>query len=375
MSTLQKDQQLRVKSFFAASIQEAMAEARRELGPDALLLNSREAPPEARHLGEYEIVFAGSAAPLSNPPAGLNEPTVADLCDRVDEIRELLTRCPPGIGVAQSRTAAIHDALVDAGIDAALAQEIEADVRQRIHKRSVPEIGRPRPLPEFAPELLVSETISELNSRFDVKPEIGRITALVGPPGCGKTTALVKLAVVHGLMAGRPVRIFSADNQRIAAVEQLRTYAAILGVPFEAVDGAAALAHAIDAAPSQALLLIDTPGYSAAMLQDVGSELAGFLSSRQDIDIHLVLTASMRQADLRRTTDLFEVFNFSSLLFTKLDETTSYAGILCESARRKRPLSFFCHGQSIPEDIEPASKQRVIDSLVRQLPEALQAAA
>src|SRR5262249_24352936 len=63
-----------------------------ELGPDALLLNSREAPPEARHLGESEIVFAGSAAPLSNPRAGVNEPTVADLCDRVDEIRELLTR-------------------------------------------------------------------------------------------------------------------------------------------------------------------------------------------------------------------------------------------------------------------------------------------
>jgi len=92
-----------------------------------------------------------------------------------------------------------------------------------------------------------------------VAPEIGRVTALIGPPGCGKTTTLVKLAVSQGLARGRAVRLISADTQRIGAAEQLRTYAAILGAPFEAVESAAALAQAIQSAPSSALVLIDTP--------------------------------------------------------------------------------------------------------------------
>ena len=98
-------------------------------------------------------------------------------------------------------------------------------------------------------------------ARFEVQSGIGRVTALVGPPGTGKTTTLVKLAVVEGLRAGRSVRLISADTQRIGGADQLRTFATILGVPFQAVDSSSALAQAIDAAASADIVLIDTPGY------------------------------------------------------------------------------------------------------------------
>jgi flagellar biosynthesis protein FlhF len=100
-------------------------------------------------------------------------------------------------------------------------------------------------------------------------------------------------------------------------------------------------------------------------------DLAAFLTRRQDIDTHLVLTASMRPDDLHRLADRYAAFSPAKLLFTKLDETTSTAAILCEAAARQLPLSFFSDGLLIPEDIKPASKERIISPLVRHLPDGL----
>jgi flagellar biosynthesis protein FlhF len=146
-------------------------------------------------------------------------------------------------------------------------------------------------------------------------------------------------------------------------------------VPFQAVESPAALAQAVDYAPANTLLFIDTPGYSANLFRDLGRDLAALLARRQDIDTHLVLTASMSSDALRRAADLYGAFGPSKLLFTRLDEATSYATILCEAARRQLPLSFFGTGQSIPEDLEPATIERIGESMVRQLPKVMQAIA
>jgi flagellar biosynthesis protein FlhF len=377
MPTLENAKPIHVKSFFAASIQEAMDQAQQELGPDALLLNSRQAPPEAAHLGIYEVVFgSGPSGPAAAAPAAPVEIAgVEDLRLRMDEIRDLLARVTPSLAYARGQQTVVERSLVEAGVDIELAREIEESVRQRLSKRSVLEIGRPRGGQGWDPNSLVTETVAEISERCEIMPEIGRITAVVGPPGSGKTTTLVKLAVAQGLTLGRSVRLISTDTQRIGGAEQLQTYAEILGVPFQAVETAAALGRVLDSAPPEALLLIDTPGYSAAMLQDLGAGMAAFFSSRQDIDTHLILTASMRREDLRSAADRFAAFAPSKLLFTKLDETNSFGAMFSESVRLRKPLSFFCNGQSVPEDLAPADKDRITASLVTQLPEALRAVA
>lgn len=374
MPTTDDYSQLYVKSYFSASVEEAMELARTELGPEALLLNTREAPPEARHLGECEVVFGVRpvGAPASRAAEAVIDP-IADLRQRMEQLRELVTRVIQPAGRCPEGGAFVEEALVRAGVTRTLASEIDTAVEQRLRGRSVVHIGLQRPMPNA--EDLVRETVAELQSRFEVSPEIGRITALVGPAGAGKTSAVVKLAVAHGLAARRPVRLLSIDHYRIAAADQLRTYAAILGVPFVLAETTTMLAQAIDTAPPETLLLVDTPGFTRTSIEESGEDLPAFLRSRQDIDTHLVLTACMRHADLQRTVEVFKAFRPAKLLFTHLDETDSTASVFCEAARTRLPLSFFSTGQLIPEEVAPAAKDFVTDFLVRELPQALEAVA
>lgn len=379
--TTTEQSQIHVKSYFASTIPDAIETARDELGADALFLNSRPAPPEALHLGAVEVVFGVYAdkRPAELPPAP--SASVDDLRQKVDEIRTLLIRSSAA-PASRNRARLVEQALLDAGLAPAIAAEIEESVKIRLNRRPVPEISRARKLQArgrklhgLDPESIVQETMEEIESRFEVKPELGRITALAGPPGTGKTTTLVKLAVAEGLLKRRPVRLISADSERIGAAEQLRIYAAILGVPFETVEATAGLAQAIDRVPEGHLVLIDTPGLSPALFESVGMELAAFLARRQDIDTHLVLTASTRQSDLEATVKRFEVFQPSALIFTRLDEADGTGAVASEAIRSGKPVSWLGAGQLIPEDIEPASKCRIAGSLVRELPGVLRSAA
>jgi flagellar biosynthesis protein FlhF len=371
-----------VKSFFAKSIQDAMAQAREAMGPDALLLDTKAAPPEARHLGQYEVVFGEYADPPAEPEAAggltLAPDALAKMRHSVEEIRDLLghvTADPQPASASQRGPAWVAAALVKSGVEPALASDIGESVKKRMTRRAVMDISRACMVTDWDDASLLLETRAEIAARCPVLPEIGKVTALVGPPGAGKTTTLIKLAVSRGLAAGKAVRLVSIDTHRIGGAAQLETYAAILEVPFQAVDTPEALAQAIDFAPDNTILLIDTPGYSASLLAELGSGLASLLARRQEIDTHLVLTASMRPEALRQAADLYGAFRPSKLLFTHLDEATSYASMFCEAARRELPLSFFATGQSVPEDLEPAEVRGIVDSLVWQLPNTLQATA
>jgi flagellar biosynthesis protein FlhF len=373
MPAADQSSRLYIKSYFANSMDEALELARLELGSDALLMNEREAPPEARHLGAYEVVFGVRPDTLPAAVQGPDDP-MGDLRQRIEELREMVSRLRPLSG-SRAADSVVASQLFKAGVDEDLAADVDFAVQQRIRSTGVVSIGRLKHGTMPNTEEVLQETVAELESRIHVAPGVGRVCALVGPPGTGKTSTVVKLAISQGLMTGRQVRLLSIDQYRIGAAEHLRAYATIIGVPFVLVECTSELAKAIESAPKEALLLIDTPGHTAVSLQESGAELASFLRCRQDIDTHLVLTASMRQYDLRRTVDRFLAFGPSKLLFTHLDETDSTGSIYSEAARTGKPISFFSTGQLIPEDLEAAGIGRVTSPLVRELPQAMEAVA
>jgi flagellar biosynthesis protein FlhF len=111
------------------------------------------------------------------------------------------------------------------------------------------------------------------------------------------------------------------------------------------------------------LILIDTPGHGFNDLAEA-ADLARYLAGRPDIETHLVLSASMKSADLTRVVDRFEIFRPQRLLFTKLDETETFGPILNEAARSGKPVSFLTAGQRVPEDLEPATQERIVNLIL-----------
>ena len=380
---------MKIKSYYSRTVEDAIAAARQEMGPDAMLVNSRKSPPEARHLGEYEVVFGvvGAATgpaeaalklpgesyqPIAPPPVGGDRLSVevAELKKELEGMRRAITRTAYApsqwMGVSQDVSDA-YAALTAAEISPELARELVQAAGDRLNALRPPAVLGPQRTDGANFQRALME---EAAGRFTTEATLGRgpaqprIVAVAGPPGSGKTTTLVKLAVNYGLAARRPVLLLSMDTQRVAAADQLRSYAAILGVGFQLLETVSSLAQTIEENRGKELIFIDTPGLAYGDLEDSAS-LCHFLATRGDIDTHLILPASMKANDLSRVVDAFAILRPQHLLFTKLDETGSYGPILSEAARSGKPLSFFTGGQRIPEDIEAASSDRVLDLVFR----------
>jgi flagellar biosynthesis protein FlhF len=358
---------MRIKSYFAHSVQEAIDKARLELGPDAMLMNSRKTDPELRQLGTYEVVFgladnpaaseplAPAAQALAVPNSDVLIEEIAELRRQIETVKRSVSRPAAARNSAESEE--MHANLCAAGFSEDTAQEI----LQAADKQNVP-------------------VIEEIGSRFQISPGIGtdesgpRILVLVGPPGAGKTTTLVKLALKYGVASRNPIQILSTDTLRVGGSDQLAAYARILGVGFQAIHSTASLATALEENRSKKLIFIDTPGYSAGNI-DEAAELTRFLAAQPNIDVQLVLPATLRVNAASRILKRFTGFHPGKLIFTHFDEAETLGAMLELAMRTKLPISYLGTGQQIPEDLEEASKPKLTAGLSNLAPRAALSAA
>ncbi len=189
------------------------------------------------------------------------------------------------------------------------------------------------------------------------------VVALVGPTGVGKTTTIAKIASLGILEKGLRVGLINLDSYKVAAADQLATYAKIMNVPFRSVNNREELQQAIYDFASLDLVLIDTTGRSQKDQESL-LQLRHMLATIDGCQSVLLISATTKDADLNEVVSRFKIFSPVGLVFSKLDETSVYGCLLNAQKKCHLPLLYFTVGQRVPEDIEKASAERVVDLIL-----------
>jgi len=177
------------------------------------------------------------------------------------------------------------------------------------------------------------------------------VVALIGPTGVGKTTTIAKLAANFCLRENKRVGLITIDTYRIAAVEQLKTYAQIIDVPLEIAMSVDQLTEALERLSDRDIILIDTAGRSQRDATRI-AQLKAFFSTVRPHEVHLVLSSAASQKVLDQTIERFRDIGIDRLIFTKLDEALGFGVILNSLQKAQAKLSYVTTGQDVPSDIE-----------------------
>lgn len=241
-------------------------------------------------------------------------------------------------------------------IENQVAAELATEMMQTLHREIRPE--------HLASPQFVREKIAEqLEKYLPVAGPIERtkltgphVVALVGPTGVGKTTTIAKLAANLKLREKRRVGLITIDTYRIAAIDQLKRYADIIGSPLRVVNTPPELREAIDAMQDYEYILIDTAGRSPNDTLKI-NELRSFLQAAVPDEVHLVLASTAGQSCVELAVNRFSEVGVDKVIFTKLDEA-AHVGIVLNVVRKiNKGLSYVTTGQDVPDDIEVGGRR------------------
>jgi flagellar biosynthesis protein FlhF len=389
-----------IKTYRAKSMRDALDLVRRDLGPTASVLHTREL-----HGGivgrmifgrQYEVAASAGVnvpsrlpaaaraadTPLREtvsarreaahvPPAHLEADYRAQYRDdfrhqvagQLDELHAMVEKlCQRAAGAPS------HD--LPEAMFQVFTDMIEADVDESIARSLVDRIRTGRSGHELIDPLLVKARVAQLlEDEIAVTGPISaatgscRVVALVGPTGVGKTTTIAKLAANYRLREKRRVGLLTVDTYRVAAVEQLRTYADIIDLPMEVVATPREMREAVGRMSHLDLVLMDTAGRSPRDEVRI-QELKSMLAEAEADEVHLVLSITAGAKSLAATAERFADVGTTALLLTKLDEATSLGQLITLLRYCRLPVSYLTDGQNVPDDIQTADRHRLAYALL-----------
>jgi flagellar biosynthesis protein FlhF len=397
-----------VRTFRAASIQEALAQVREQMGREAVVLQTKERSARRflRRRTIVEVTAGLGVAVNSSPATQRQQRPPSQQASALMDRRSLIPRTDVGIelsGQSPLRAADVDSPHVPSAPVSSSENDLLAERLQTIESL-IAQFGRRSPgtpIDSIPPEMfhhyaqLIEADMDEEHARdlvlqlqqqcskddlgdldllrsrlavliqsqihcagpITVVPGQRRVVALVGPTGVGKTTTIAKLAANFRLRERVKLGLVTVDTYRVAAVEQLRTYADIMDLPMKVVTNPIEMRRAIDELSEMDLVLIDTAGRSPREELQL-QELRALLNEAAVDEVHLVLSLATSPRVLAMTAEKFAPVGVTSLILTKLDEAAGMGTLLSAGRQIDRPMSYVTTGQDVPDDIEIAQADR-----------------
>jgi flagellar biosynthesis protein FlhF len=377
---------MRIRKFEASDMREALALVKRELGPDAMVISTRQLKKGLIGQGGVEVTAAVDE-PEQPHTGGPEASTAPQSYGRAGQAPSAASSYGPS-GRAPQATPAPQMSLSETDIERIMAplrselrslrtmvramsepapgrsDDVRAELNAMRQSLAAMQMGMAAPARGAIPGEL---TLGELAHKNTIAtPSERRVVVVVGPTGVGKTTTIAKLAARASLVAHEKVAILTLDSYRVGGEEQMRTYADLIGVPLTLVPSPQQLGHAIASCKKADRIFVDTAGRSprdAAAL----TELAEAILALTDAEVHLAMPAGLSPSAMDTIFKRFSPLGLDRLLFTKLDEADDLAELVRAPVRMGRAISHITTGQRVPEDFEDATTARLLDLATRGL--------
>lgn len=295
-------------------------------------------PTDMLEAKETSVDFKEAKTPVTVKEDKTSEELIKEMQEMKGLITEMMSKSPE----KTTRRTKLQVKLEDCDINEKLVKKILNKVKTL--DSSIEETERAR--------LALEGSINVANTKMEGK------VVLVGPTGVGKTTTIAKLAGRLSLIEKKKVGLITIDTYRIGAVEQLRTYADIMNLPFKVVFTMKEMDSALKAMKDCQVVLIDTTGRSSKNTMQI-SELRAFVEKANTENIHLVVSSTTKNKDVTAIVEGYKQLNYNNVIITKLDETSTYGSILNILDAAKKPLSFITTGQNVPDDIKCVSPSEI----------------
>lgn len=309
--------------------------------------------PSARSASAYGPAIRRTPPPRANQPVPSqpHEPPSARILSEMGELKSLVRSLVQnnnrsGAKLVPEELLATYQSLIEQQVADRLAHSLIERVRERLEPQALHD-----------PDAVHRELSRALESMLPTSGPIRiaprgepTIIALVGPTGVGKTTTIAKLAANFSLRDGRRVGLITIDTYRIAAVEQLRTYASIIDVPLSVASTPKQLKDAVGRMSDREVILIDTAGRGQRDSRKL-DEIKSFFSAVKPHEVHLVLSSTCGEAVLTETIERFRTVGIDRVIFTKIDEAIGFGVMLACLEKADAALSYVTTGQDVPDDI------------------------
>lgn len=391
---------MKIKKFVAPTLKEATEIMKSELGEDAIILGTRRVkqPGILGFLKPEMIEIVGAVEDekifkQGNGDEGISMDTVdllkrmtrdietkrknlneganvgaferydySEIKSEIEEVKQALNQITEHL---KYKSSIQYPSVLKKAFVNLIEKEVEEDLANKIIRTVLTNLSGDA----LKNEKIVEEEIIKIISglmRFSkpVKPVRRKtfVLAFVGPTGVGKTTTVAKLAAIYRLFESAKVALISADTYRIAAIEQLQTFANIANIPMDVAYTPEDMARLVRKHQDKDIILIDTVGRNQRQNEHI-FELAKFIKSADPDEVHLVLSATSSYKNMIDVYNKFKVLVPNRLLFSKVDEAVCLGYILNIAYRTKLPLSYITTGQNVPDDIAVA-EPRVIANLI-----------